>query len=256
MKLFSIALLLFFLINFNSFSQSLIAGIPSADVVENKHLELTHETQWNFWGKPTKWNSFNFLCYGIGNNSELTLSINNLDKEKSKDLAFGVGGKKVFDVFNKKSLSWEQKIVLGANVLYATQKNSFGIWSYGLYSMRIPQLKTRLTGGISYGTSQMYGFRTKFIDNVKVETETPNNIGTVLLGFEQPITNHLSIIADWYSGTHSLAAFISAIQCEIGRNVLIAGYKIANNKESGTNALIVELMINIPTKKEPKVNVD
>jgi hypothetical protein len=115
--------------------------------------------------------------------------------------------------------------------------------------MRIPQLKTRLTGGISYGTSQIYGYRTKIIDNVKIQTQTPNNIGTVLLGFEQPLTKHFSVIADWYSGTHALAAVISAIQCEIGHSVLILGYKIANNKESGSNALIFELMINIPTKK-------
>ena len=165
-------------------------------------------------------------------------------------MALGFGGKKVIDIFKKKHHLWEQKIVLGTNILYATQPNNFGIWSYALYSLRIPQLKTRLTGGISYGTSQIYGFRTKFIDNVKIETQTPNNIGTVLLGFEQPLTEHLSFIADWYSGTHALAAVISAIQYDIGNSVFILGYKIANNKESGSNALIFELMINIPTKKK------
>ena len=250
MIFFSITLLLFFSIHFNSYSQSLIAGIPSADFVAHKDVELTHETQWNFWNSPNKWNSFNFMCYGIGNNAELTLTINNLDNKTSKDLALGFGGKKVIDIFKNKHHLWEQKIVLGTNILYATQPNNFGIWSYALYSLRIPQLKTRLTGGISYGTSQIYGFRTKFIDNVKIETQTPNNIGTVLLGFEQPLTEHLSFIADWYSGTHALAAVISAIQYDIGNSVFILGYKIANNKESGSNALIFELMINIPTKKK------
>jgi hypothetical protein len=74
----------------------------------------------------------------------------------------------------------------------------------------------------------------------------------VLIGFEQPLTKHLSLIADWYSGTHALAAVIPAFQYDIGHNVLILGYKIANNIESGNNALIVEFMINIPTKNTIK----
>jgi hypothetical protein len=247
MKYLSFTLILFFSINHKSFSQSLIAGIPSADVAEKNHLEITHETQLNFWKKPTKWNSFNFLCYGIGGNSELTLAVNNLDNESSKNLALGFGAKRLFPVF-KSSPSWEHKFILGSNVLYSTSKKDFGIWSYGLYSLRVPKTKSRFTGGLSYGTHHTYGYRTKLVSDVV--TLVPNNIFTAMVGFEQPITKRFSIISDWYSGSHAIAALITAFQYDFGKNVLIGGYKIANNKEVGSNALIVELMISIPTKKE------
>lgn len=183
MKCPLILLCLIFAISLQSFSQSLIVGIPSADIAEKHHLELTHETQWNFWDNPNKWNSFNFMCYGIGKNTELTFTLNNLDSQLSDNLALGFGFKKVFNIF-KKASSWEHKIVLGTNILYSTQRSDFGVWSYALYSLRIPKIKTRLTGGISYGTFHTYGFRTSLVNNV--ETQTPNNIGTILVGFEQP----------------------------------------------------------------------
>jgi len=247
MKYLTIIVHLFFLIHHKSISQSLIAGIPSADVVEKSHLELTHESQLNFWKKPNKWNSFNFLCYGIGGNSELTLTLNNLDNESSENLALGFGAKKVFPIF-KNIPQWEHKIIIGSNVLYSTTKKDFGVWSYGMYSLRIPQIKTRLTGGLSYGTHHTYGYRTKIVSDV--QTLVPNNIFSALIGFEQPLNKRFSFISDWYSGSHAIAALITAIQYDFGHNVLIVGYKIANKKEKDGNALILELMINIPTKKD------
>ncbi len=216
MKFLSTVLFLFFSVIFTSFSQSLIVGIPSADIAEKHHLEFTHETQWNFWEKPNKWNSFNFMCYGIGNNAELTLTRNNLDNESSKNLALGFGAKKVFNIFES-TPDWEHKVVLGTNFLYSTQRSDLGFWSYALYSLRIPQTRTRLTGGFSYGTSHTYGFRTSLVNNV--EMQTSNNIGTFLIAFEQPLTRLLSFIADWYSGTHALAALIPAMQYDIGHHV-------------------------------------
>jgi hypothetical protein len=63
---------IFILLTSYTFAQSLIVGIPSADVAEKHHLEITHETQWNFWGQTSKWNSFNFACFGLGNGLEIT----------------------------------------------------------------------------------------------------------------------------------------------------------------------------------------
>jgi hypothetical protein len=231
----------------NLLSQSLIVGIPSADVAEKNHLEFTHETQYNYWNKPEKWNSFNFMCYGLGSNTELTVTLNNLDNEMSKNMAVGLGAKKVVKLF-KKIPAWEHKIIAGTSILYSTNRQNFGIWSYGLYSFRVPTTKTRLTAGLSYGTSHTYGFRTKQVNSM--ELLVPNNITAMLLGFEQPLTKNLSFIADWYSGTHALASVIPALQYDIGHNVVIVGYKIANNPQSGANAVILEFMINIPTRKK------
>jgi hypothetical protein len=227
----------------SSYAQSLIVGIPSVDVAEKNHLEITHETQWNFWQKPQKWNSFNFACFGIGHNTELTATFNNLTNGVSDNLAVGLGAKKVFEI--KKESPWEPKIAVGANALYSTVRKDFGIWAYGLSSIRIPKTKTRLTAGVNYGQSQTFGF-------INVDGQInprPQNLVTFIGGFEQPITKHISIIGDWYSGTHDLAAFIPAIQFDVKKHVIIVGYKIPNNQMSGNQALILECMFSIPTKK-------
>jgi hypothetical protein len=244
-----VTFLVFLLIFFwqSSFGQSLIVGMPSADVAEKHHLELTHETQWNFWKNPQKWNSFNFICYGLGGGLELTSTLNNIDNDGSQNLAIGLGAKKVFDLAGH-SDKYERKFIFGGNGLYSTTKNNTGIWTYGLLSMRMPSAKTRFTGGFSYGNSQTFGFTTKY-ENGRMMS-SPNNKFVFMGGIEQPISKDISLICDWYSGTHDLAAFIPAAQFDFGHNVLILAYKIPNNIESGNQALIIEFMISLPTKKQ------
>ncbi len=228
-----------------AFSQSLIVGMPSIDVAEQHHVEVTHETQLNFWDKPKKWNSFNFACYGLGHQAELTTTLNNLSNEGSTNLALGVGLKKILPLV-KGDNYWESKIGLGGNVQYSTIRRDFGIWTYGLYSVRHPKTKTRLTVGVNYGQSQTFGFRER-TQNGGLIFE-PNNLITFIGGLEQPIYRNVSLIGDWYSGSHDLAAFIPAIQIDIGKHVLILGYKLPNSKQSGNQAVIAEFMFSIPTK--------
>ena len=226
------------------FSQSLIVGIPSVDVAEKHHIEITHETQWKFWGEPKKWNSFNFACIGIGNNAELTATFNNLTNGVSDNLALGLGVKKVFEL-KKENNVWETKLAIGGNVLYSTVRQNFGMWTYGLASFRIPSTKTRFTGGLNYGQSQTFGF----LESENGMPPKPQNLVTFLGGIEQPITKHISLIGDWYSGTHDLASFIPAIQIDVKKHVIILGYKFPNNRLSGNQAIILECMFSIPTKK-------
>lgn len=240
-------LLLFLFVIQSAIAQSLLVGIPSADVAEKGHLEFTHETQYNFWDKPQKWNSFNFICFGMGKGLELTSTVNNLNNEGSKNLALGLGAKKVFNLVSAQD-QYENKLVLGGNFLYSTVRKNVGVWTYGLYSLRIPNAKTRITSGLSYGNSQTYGFTTKFENGNLINK--PNNKVVFLAGLEQPIYKNLSFVSDWYSGTHDLAALITALQLDIGHNILIMGYKFPNNVQSGNKALIVEFMLNIPTKRE------
>lgn len=249
MKKIFIVVFVFVFVTCNLKSQSLIVGIPSADVAEKNHLEITHESQWNFVENPQKWNSFNFACYGLGNGLELTTTLNNLNNEGSNNLALGVGGKKVFNLF-KNNDAKERKFIFGSNLLYSTVKSNFGIWSYALYSTRIPNLKTRLTGGFSYGGFHTFGYNVTKINNVS--NLTPNNKFVFLGGLEQPLFKNVSFICDWYSGQHDLAAFIPAMQFDIGHNVFILGYKLPNNNIAADRALIIEFMISIPTKKEKK----
>jgi hypothetical protein len=90
-KKIAFLIILFIFFGFSSKAQSLIAGIPSADVVHKGHLEYTHESQVNFWTTPnqTKWASFNFLCYGIGNGIEISTSVINLSNKNMNNLAAG-----------------------------------------------------------------------------------------------------------------------------------------------------------------------
>jgi hypothetical protein len=243
-KVFFILIILYS--SHQTFAQSLIVGMPSADVAEKGHLEITHETQWNFWQSPQKWNSFNFACYGLGKGVELTSTVNNINNDGSQNLAIGVGAKKVFNLKNTTD-PFERKLIIGGNILYSTQNRNIGQWTYGLLSSRVPSTKTRFTGGFSYGNSQTFGFttRTEGLNTII----TPNNRFVVLAGIEQPLFNNVSFICDWYSGSHDLAATIPALQIDLGHHVLIFGYKIPNNKQSGNQALIIEAMISIPTRK-------
>lgn len=235
---------------FSSRAQSLIVGIPSADVAEKGFLELTHESQISPQFKPAKWNSFNFFCYGLGNHTELTVTFNNLSNQPNSNLALGAGFKKVFPLSSRVGKQWEMKAVVGANFLYSLPNQNTGVWAYSLFSFRVPSTKTRFTGGLTYGESQTFGFRQKMINQVVVND--PIKKVTFMGGVEQPIFGSFSLIADWYAGTHDLAAFIPAIQKDIGHHVLIMGYKIPNNKISGDGAFILEFMVSIPTHRKGK----
>ena len=228
--------------------QSLIVGIPSADVAEPHHLEITHESQWNSWENGLKWNSFNFACYGIGHNTELTAALNNLNNDGSSNLALGLGAKKVFPIVRENKVLSEIKLTVGSNLLYSVQKQEPGIWVYSHASARIVATRTRLTIGGSYGTYHAFGFRRLLLSNGDVSLE-PRSPTALMLGFEQPLSHRVSVIGDWFSGIHDLAAFIPALQIDVKKHVLIFGYKFPN-PQTGSQALILECMFSIPLKKQ------
>lgn len=237
---------LIFLIGQRLQSQSLIVGIPSADIVHKGALELTHESQTNFWSYPTvDWNSFSFLTYGIGYNAEATISINNLASPASKNISLGLGVKKVWEIFPSITHEWELKGTYGQNVLFSLERQDVGGWAYGHLSFRIPKIKTRLTGGFSYGSNQLFGYRVQYNEFRQEISRTPLHPFAAIVGFEQPITKHFSVIADWYSGNHALAMLIPAVQMNIGHSVFILGYKIPNSSEFGGNAIVTEVMIHL-----------
>ena len=69
----------------------------------------------------------------------------------------------------------------------------------------------------------------------------PVRKATLLCGVEQPITKHFSVIADYFSGSHDLAALIMAVQYETENNVFILGYKLPNETQE-TDAIVIEVM--------------
>ena len=225
-------------------SQSLIVGIPSADVAPEGVLELTHESQFYTEGQPRKWNSFNILCYGIGNNTELTSTLNNLNNLDNSALALGLGMKRLVELSQNKNLN--PRLTLGGNMLFSLNKADIGGWVYSHLSMRLPGLKTRLTGGFSYGSHHNFGYRMVASGDVGVLQKQKLTPFCFIGGIEQPVYGNWSLIADWYSGTHNLADFIPAVQYRLGHQVIIAGYKIPNRGSGGKQAFILECMFTLP----------
>ncbi len=200
---------------------------------------MTHETQINYWQQPLKWNSFNFFCYGVNQSMELTFVLNNLDNRGSQNRAVGIGFKKYIPFTIAGA---ESRIYGGGNLMFNAITGKPGVWFYSAFAQRIPVVNTRLTAGITYGQSQVFGFRNLTEGGKSIRV--PNNQFCFMAAFEQPITKHFSIIADWYSGDHDLAMFIPALQYEWQHHTFITGYKIPNRAD-GYNAIILEYMITL-----------
>ena len=243
LKLLSISIA-FVLLPFFSSSQSLIVGIPSADVAPKGELELTHESQFYTEGNPRKWNSFNILCYGLGNQTEITTTLNNLNNLDNNKLALGFGLKRYFSLSKNKDI--DLRMTTGGNMLFSLFQSDIGGWVYSHLSTRIPRLQTRLTAGFSYGSHHNFGYRLITAEVGQKPFKQNLTPFCFIGGIEQPVYGNWSVIADWYSGTHNLADFIPALQYKIGHQVFIAGYKFPNPGSGGQEAFIFECMITIP----------
>lgn len=221
-------IIIIFLLNIQKITgQSLIAGIPSADVAEKDHIEITHESQ---FGNQGKWNSFNIFCLGLSHHTEFTATYNNLSNQRNSNQGFSMGLKTVFPLYKDSSKS-ELKWTMGGNYIYSTYLKQHGYWIYSHASFRLPGLKTRITCGGSASNRALTG-------------ESSTMPFHMLAGFEQPLNKHFSVIGDWFSGKHDLGALITGIQWDFGKNVLIAGLKLPNDKTAP--ALILEGMFSIP----------
>lgn len=208
------------------FAQTLIVGIPSTDVAPKREFAIAHETQANRFQSGGYWNSFTFATYGLGNGLELAASLYGPSRPASPELSLGLGFKKRFTMSGDWAKRHEWTIATGAMVPASFRGNGVGIWTYGLTSIRVPKTRTRFTAGPSYGTRQIFG-RTA----VKA-----------MVGIEQPLTKKVSLVTDWFTGTHDLGASIFGVSYQPSHSLLvITGWKMANNAESGKSAFMVEV---------------
>lgn len=206
-------------------AQSLIVGIPNAEVSPNGAIFLTHESQIKTDGSRD-WNTFQFLTYGIGHGTELAFSAVNFGRPQVNNRVLALGFKTVFEGHSGAVHRWQLKGTFGAMVPKSIDDRSIGVWAYSSGSFRVPSARTRVTVGPTYGTPQLFGIE---------------KIG-MMAGIEQPIGKRFAVIADWYSGVHDLAAAIPALQINLPHDfVFIAGYKIPNRNAPGGRALVIEV---------------
>lgn len=207
-------------------AQSLIVGIPNADVTPKGAWFFTHESQVKPVGDPPGWNTFQFLTYGAGFGTELALSFVNFGRPATGNRTIALGFKTVLEQHGPGRSVWDPRATFGLMVPKSVDARGAGVWAYSSASVRLPAWRTRFTAGPTYGTPQLFG----------VEK------AGIMAGVEHPITPRLSLIADWYSGQHDLAALIPALQVNLPRDfIFIAGYKIPNPGAPGGHALVIEI---------------
>lgn len=226
LKALGLALGLVLFTGLPAFAQSLIVGIPNADTTPPGEILLTHESQFSPQ-KPTDWwNSFTFGTYGVSKHLELSVSLNNLRAPKTDNLSLLAGYKHVYPIAPERFPKAELKLTHGAFVPISLQGKGTGYWAFAHASARHPKTKTRVTAGISTGTRQVFGQ-----DSI-----------SAMVGVEQPITKKWSVVADWYSGAHDLAALIPAVQYNVNPrgDIIIMGAKIPNDFRRSGLAFIVE----------------
>ncbi len=209
-------------------AQSLIVGIPNAETTPRGRFALTHESQALLFKQPVAWNSFSFLTYGVSDHVEASLSLTGLSAPRSGELSIGAGFKWVAPLFESAAPAWELRATVGASALFSLDRAAVGGWGYAHGSFRIPRAHTRITAGLSYGSEELFG-----------QGQTPV---AAMVGIEQPITDWFWLVADWYSGHHALGALIPAVQFNVGRFALIAGYKLDNDRARPSDAVIFEVM--------------
>ncbi len=207
-------------------AQSLIVGIPNADVTPKGEFALAHETQFQRFQAGPYWNSFTFATYGIGKHTELASSMYGVSSPASNNRSIGFGLKSVKLLGGSVARRWEAKLTGGFMIPVSLDGRGTGYWLYGNGSVRLPKARTRLTVGPSFGTSQIFGRRAY----------------STMVGIEQPLTKKWSVVSDWFSGTNDLGAAIFALSYQRDRRTLIIfGYKVANNAASGKPAFMIEV---------------
>jgi hypothetical protein len=217
----------FMLLSSAAYSQSVIVSVPNTVVVPKQSTMLAHESQFNTWTfDKAYWNSFSFACYGVGYNTEVCATLFGVSRPGSSNLAVAVGFKSIVPIFTESTHEIEPTLSFGQMIPVSLSGRGVGTWTYGVSSIKVPGLHTRLTGGLSYGTRQIFG----------------RDILCFMGGYEQPLSEKLFFIGDWYGGRHDLGAAVIAGQYNFTPHIiLIVGYKIPNSALAGPQAIISEI---------------
>ncbi|MBM3798339.1 MAG: hypothetical protein FJW31_30850 [Acidobacteria bacterium] len=186
---------------------------------------LAHEGQLNRFQTGNYWNSFTFGTYGLSKNTELAATLHGLGRPASGNVSLGVGLKHRW-LLHTTASGWQLGASSGFMTPLSLSGRGVGGWGFSNFSVRAPGVRTRVTAGPSYGSSQIFGRRTY----------------STMVGLEQPLSKKFSLAADWFSGTHDLAAAIGGVAWHpTPQLVVIFAYKVPNNAASWKPASLIEL---------------
>lgn len=205
-------------------AQQAIVNMPSADITAKGTGMLMHETQMRPFqaGTYRYWYGTNFLTYGVGKNTELALTTYNAGTPVATNQNVGVGFKSGIPLGND---ARERKITVGSMALFNYMGKGVGNFSYAHYSWRLPHARTRLTMGGWVGTEQMF----------------KKNTGNFLGGIEHPVNKRFYLLAEWFAGKHDGGFFIPGVLFHpTPKQMVVVGYKIANNPQNGAGGFVVE----------------
>lgn len=205
-------------------AQQAIVNMPSADITPKGQGFLMHETQLRPYqaGAYRYWYATNFFTYGVGRNTELALTTYNAGAPSTKNQNVGFGFKSAIPLAPD---SRERQITIGSMGLWNYRGQGVGNFSYAHYSWRLPQARTRLTMGGWFGTEELF----------------KKNSGNVLAGLEHPVNKRFILLAEWFAGNHDLGFFVPGVLFHpTPRQMVVVGYKIANNPRNGAGGFVVE----------------
>jgi hypothetical protein len=209
-------------------AQQTIFNVPSADVTPKGRLFVQHESQFKPVGKDTFLSNTEYGAVGIGHNTELDVTVYNVNAPASRAVAVGAGFKSAIP-FTLPGVSPERELkwTVGTQFPVAVQgRGGVGNWTYSHVSTRLPRLNTRLTAGVSVGTRQIFG----------------RNAVAFIGGVEQPVGKKVTVVADWFSGTHSLGLLIVGGSVALPHDTtLYMGYQLPNTERSGRQGIVLEL---------------
>lgn len=220
-------------------AQQAIVNLPSADITPKGQHFLMHEMQTRPFGANRFWYGTNFYCYGVGKNTELAVTTYNSGTPQALNENVGVGFKTAVPLFAQSRPQREIKWTFGKMTTYSLRGRGMGGFVYTHGSFRLPKLHTRLTAGVSGGTSTLF----------------KKNTTHAVAGFEHPIVKHrLYAIGEWFSGRHDFGFFTPGVlfHPKTERQVIVVAYKIANTRANGANGLVFEYGMFLGGKKSER----
>ncbi len=215
-------------------AQQAIVNMPSADITPKGQVFLMHETQARWWKQGPYWYGTNFFTYGVGGNTEVAVTSYNHGSPNAPNAAIGVGFKSAIPLLKERLAEREVKLTVGQMMIFSTSGKGVGSFSYAHGSFKLPKLGTRVTAGISGGTSELF------------KRDTVHFIGSV----EHKLGKRWMLVTEWFSGRHDFGFVVPGVLYHpTERTVVVVGYKIPNHPSNGKPGFVFEFGVFLGGRK-------